>query len=165
MKKITKETPRVQFTVQELVLDVPVPFSLGDKLETEGEVSAMNQTYAENIRNNCAKPIKTIREAEKDSAKATAAAQKLVSEYVEKYEFGVRTGGGLKADPIRSTALGLAKTLVRKIWKKEGKKTTDYTAAELSAAANKVVDANPQLMEYAKKEVTAKRNAVKDIKI
>lgn len=166
MQKITNKTPRIDFLVQDLLLSVPEPFKLGDVLETEGEVSSVNQTYRENIRNNCAKAIKAIKEAEKDPAKALEAAQAAIDKYCSEYQFGVRTGGGRSADPVMTVALGIAKKLVRDKWRKQGKKTSDYSAADLTAAAKKVINANAQILDYAKKEVAAKQNlAGRDLKI
>ena len=166
MNPITKETPRVPFTCQGLPLEVVVPYKVGDTISTEGEASSMNQTYAENVRNNCAKAFKAMIEATgADSPKTLAAAQAELDKYMQSYEFGVRTGGGRAADPATSIALGMAKDLVKAKYKKDGRKAADWTAAELSADARKVCDANPQLMDYAKKQVAAKKNATKGIQV
>jgi hypothetical protein len=163
MKAITKETPRVDFVVQGLLLKVPEPFSVGDVLETEGEAGSCNQTYRENVRNNIAKEITTLKESEKDELKQLKAAQAVVDKYCTEYKFGVRSGGGRSADPVMTVALGIAKDIVKEAWRKKGKKVSDYTAADLTAAARKVVEANDQLVAYAKKEIEAKKNARKNI--
>jgi hypothetical protein len=159
MKEISKSTPRTDFVVQKLLLKVPEPFKKGDVLETEGEASSINQTYRENVRNNLAKEIAEMQTKIKDEAGQIAAAQKLVDDYCKTYQFGIRTGGGRSADPVMTVAKALARDIVKEAWKKKGKKSSDYTTAELNDAAMKLIAANKQIRAYAEAEVAAKAKA------
>lgn len=164
MNKITEKTPRTEFIVQGILLKVPEPFKAGDVL-LENEANSVNQTYRENVRNNLAKEVTKIKESEKDPAKAQSAAQTAVNKYCESYEFGVRTGGGRTVDPVMSIAMGIARTYVKEAWKKDGKKTSDYTTADLNAAARKVVEANEQIRDYAEKELANKKKALANVNV
>ena len=164
MNKISSKTPRTEFMVQGVLLMVPEPFKTGDVL-LENEANSVNQTYRENVRNNNAKEITALKEKEKDPAKLKAAAQAIIEKYCESYEFGVRSGGGRTTDPVMAIAMGIARTYVKEHWKKLGKKTADYTTADLNAAARKVVETNAQIRDYAEKELANKKKALAGVEI
>lgn len=104
---------------------IPAPYGEGHAL-TANEAAAMNQLYAENIRNNSASKIKTAKaEAEKagvefsvdtfmvgegDEAVTLRAA---IDEYAANYEFGARrTSSKEPVDPIQREAYRIAKEVV-----------------------------------------------------
>ena len=72
--------------IQGSVFSVPLRYSPGHVL-TEGEASAMNQTFCENIRNNLAPRIK--KEADEGKPFDASEWQRHVNEYAQSYEFGV----------------------------------------------------------------------------
>lgn len=176
MRKITKDTPRVTFTVHGVNLEVAEPFKDGDIL-VANEASVMNQTYRENIRNNNAKAIEKILEAAgvklEDIKKGAQVpdnvvkdCQAVLDKSMETYVFGERQGGGGRiADPVRARAMVYARRLVVDEFKKQGKKAKDYTSAEVNKLAEKVVKAHPKLMEFAKKALEAEQNTIGAIEL
>jgi hypothetical protein len=116
---------------------------------TANEASALNQTYFENLRNNFATKAKE------------GADQASFNEYVAAYQFGVRSAGGSR-DPIEAEAMDLARESVRDAIKRSGKKISDYTAAAISAAAEKLLakpDKGAELRELARQRVEQMRSA------
>ena len=98
----TSEGQTTTITIAGLEFKVPSPFHVGYTLKSEGEASAMNQTFHENLRNNFAKRVKDAGEGE------TAELQAALDEYAQSYQFGVRAGGTRTTDPVRRRALELA---------------------------------------------------------
>lgn len=82
--KFDSNTPRVEFTIAETVVTIPVLFFGGHPC-TDGEAEAMNQLLRENVRNNLAGKVK--------AGKVDFVTQEMVDEYVTDYEFGVRATG------------------------------------------------------------------------
>lgn len=113
--------------------DVEPRYAEGHVL-TANEASALNQTYFENLRNNFAGKAKE------------GADQSAFDEYVSSYQFGVRSAGGSR-DPIESEAMELARESVRDAIKRVGKKISDYKAAAISTAAEKLL-AGPKGAEF-----------------
>lgn len=136
MPTITDETPVTSITIAGQVFEVPQPYKAGDVLNAN-EASALNQTYAENVRNNFASKVKEAAEAaEKEGEELNLdLLQGKLDDYVVDYEFGVRTGGGRTSDPVMAEALGITRDLVRQALSKAGKKLADYTAAQITEMA------------------------------
>ena len=159
-------------TIAGSVFNVPNDrYSEGDTI-TANEASALNQTYRENIRNNFASRVKEAQDAAGEGNPLTGDVltklQSELDEYVETYEFGVRGGGGGPRDPVMSEAMELARDAVRKALVKSGKRVTgknaDYTAAQISEAAKKLL-AGPKgqtYMDLAKARVAESQKAAED---
>lgn len=120
-------TPRKSITVQGLVLNALAPFAEGHVLKAN-EAAVLNQTFAENIRNNfSAKVEKLIEDANKSANGApvdlnalVAPAQAELDKYLASYEFGVRVGSS--SDPIDREAMVLAKETVKRALANKGMK-------------------------------------------
>jgi hypothetical protein len=91
---------------------MPMPYSAGHVC-TEGEANALNQTLAENCRNNLSGKAKDGKLSQAD-----------VDAYVASYQFGAK-GGGFVSNPVESMALQIAR---RKV-KAKGMKASDITQA------------------------------------
>lgn len=79
-------------------------YSEGDTLNA-AEANALNQMRAENLRNNMRNAITTAVE----EGKTDEDLEVLFNEYVEKYEFGARKGGGRRVtDPLEKELRRLA---------------------------------------------------------
>lgn len=159
--QITTETPRGDFTIAKTVFSVYVPFSEGDVL-TAGEANALNQTFAENIRNNFAKTVKTHLDA---GTLDVEALQKALDDYQLEYEFGARRsrepGEARESTPRNPTltrAIELAREAVRRKIREIGGNIKDYTAADISARAKKAVESNPKFLETAAKQLEEEAN-------
>jgi hypothetical protein len=95
---------------------VPAPYRAGH-ICTEGEAHALNQTLAENCRNNLAGRSKNGNLTQAD-----------VDEYLASHQFGQRNG--FVADPIESMALAIARKKVNK---------RGLSASEVTAAAHELL--------------------------
>lgn len=160
MPDITAETPRTSITIAGESFKVPEPYVAGHVL-TENEAGTLNQTYAENIRNNMASKVsEALEAAKKDGAPAFDAAsmQTQIDDYTADYEFGQRRGGA-SGDPVEREALDQARELVRAKIREKGGKLADYKAADITTKAKEVLDKYPQIREQAKARVEAQQAA------
>ena len=133
---------------------VPSPFAEGHVL-TKTEAQALNQTFRENIRNNSAKKVKELLEKKTETAKI----QKVVDEYVGKYEFGVSGGGGRVMDPVEREAINLATNRVKAAIRKKGLTVSDFTSTKLRELAKGTIKKYPDIMAQAKTVVAAREKA------
>lgn len=116
---------RQNIVIQGYDFVIPAPYSEGAVLNAN-EASALNQLYAENVRNNSASRIKAAKEAaekagtefsldtsmvgEGDDAVSLRAA---IEEYAATYEFGARrTSTKEPVDPVQREAYRIAKEVV-----------------------------------------------------
>ena len=109
--QISAETPRRDVTIADNTFKIPAPYAAGHVV-TAGEAAALNQTLAENVRNNFASRVKaglvgTPRiEASGDKPAKEAVPpnstqeelQAEIDKYVTEYEFGV--GSVRTTDPV-----------------------------------------------------------------
>ena len=111
--------PNRQITIAGLVFDVEDKYAEGHAV-TANEAGALNQTRAENLRNNFASVVrKAQEEANADTPEGSdpvalddAAVEALRAEFTTvagAYEFGVRGGGIRITDPVEREANRLAK--------------------------------------------------------
>lgn len=139
MPEITNETPRVSIMIAGENFSVPQPYTAGHVLSSN-EASSLNQTYAENVRNNLASKVKAMKEAGTFEADVF---QGTVNDYTEDYEFGQRTGGGRSGDPVTTEAMSITRDLVRSAISKANHadpskpKLADVSAAQISELAKK----------------------------
>lgn len=148
-----------KITVAGVVLTVPAPFVAGHVLR-ENEAAVLNQTYAENLRNNFASVVKKAHEeaAKNGTVVDTSALQAEFDAYVENYDFGVRRAGAPRAsvDPVTREALNIARQLIRDSLKKQGKKVSDVSKEKIEELANAALEKYPSIREKAQKIVAAK---------
>lgn len=136
-----------EITIAGTIFQVPNPYEAGHQVSA-GEADALNQVFHENIRNNLAK-----------SAKDGTLTQDAVDAYADKYEFGVRTGGGGGTrDPVRSRAMDIAREKVKSGLAKAGKKIGDFSAKQISEAAAKALEAHPEWTNLAKQQYEAEQS-------
>lgn len=150
------ETARDTITIAGETFSVPKPYAEGHALTT-GEASALNQTFAENLRNNFANKVKVSKE---NSTFDLEMLQSQLDEYADEYEFGVRTGGGGRtADPVMAEAMDIMRDKVRTAIKKKGGNLKDHKAKDISARAKAEFEKNSpaaqQVLELAKQRVAA----------
>lgn len=163
MPEITNKTPREDFTIAGHTFSVFQPFHEGHKI-TSGEASALNQVFAENIRNNFASKVKDAVEAGSFELEVF---QGQLDDYMADYEFGVRRGGGGRtADPVQAEALIIAKDKVRKALVKKGHALKDVPASEITRLAKDIIASGkyPEILDAARARVAAQQE-VADIEI
>ena len=144
-----------EITIQGILCNVPAPYEPGQTIN-EAEANALNQTFAENIRNNMAKTVADLKEKGL-MTEITAA----VAKYADDYEFGARRGGP-KLDPVRREALELAKARIRAALRQKGRKLADIEASKISELAEQLLVKHPQILEQAA-AVVAQRASVGDL--
>lgn len=145
-----------QITIAGKIFNAPVRYEEGHEL-TEGEASALNQTYHENLRNNFAKKVK---DAEETGKFDQAAFQAEFDTYAAAYSFGVRTGGGGSTrDPVMAEAMNIAKAQIRAALKKKGVKVSDVEPSAITEAAKKQIARDEGIMELAKQHVAEAQDA------
>lgn len=132
---------------------LPEPFAEGHTC-TANEAQALNQVFAENVRNNLANQVKARADGEDP--------QSIVDSYIKTYEFGVRSGGGGRsADPVEREAMNIAREAVKAALAKKGR--TDVKAKEISELAKQALEEKPDFhkrtYEQAKKIVKARESA------
>lgn len=139
--------------------NVPVRYAAGHVLN-EGEADALNQTFHENLRNNFAKKAKEGA----DEGLPLDVLQQQLDTYAEGYQFGARTGGGGSRDPVRSEAMEIARQMVRDGLRRAQKKLSDYTSAQISGAAEKLLagDKGTPILEMARNRVAERQAAAGD---
>lgn len=163
MPDINADTPREDYTIAGHTFSILQPYTEGHVLTT-GEASAMNQVFAENIRNNFAAKVK---EAEAAGSFESDVFQGQLDDYMIDYEFGVRRGGGGRTgDPIQSEALIIAKDKVRKALVKRGHALKEVPASEITRLAKDILGSGkyPEILDAAKARVAAQLE-VADVEI
>ena len=111
--------PNRQITIAGLVFDVEDKYAEGHAV-TANEAGALNQTRAENLRNNFASVVRKaqeeVNEGNPEGAdpidlddEAKAALREEFAKVATAYEFGVRGGGVRITDPVEREAVRLAK--------------------------------------------------------
>lgn len=140
---------RTEITIAGRNFMVDSPYTEGHRLNAN-EAAALNQVLHENLRNNFAKRVKdgTAGQAELDA-------------YAQTYQFGVRTGGGGRvSDPVERRALELAKAAVEAGIRKSNRKPSDYSAAQITDAARRVLETHPEFRERARQQVEEQKELV-----
>lgn len=162
----TEDTPRSEITVQGLGLTVPTPFTEGHVL-AENEAKVLNQTLAENLRNNFAKTVKAaIAEAGDDvDAVDIEALQAKFDEYIVGYEFGVRSiTGRTTRDPIERQIIIEAKSRVKEALRANGIAIKSVTTEQLNNLVDQLVERDAEnLREAAVATLEAKKAAAESV--
>ena len=156
--QIEKSTPKREITVSEVVLKVPAPYSEGHTLNA-AEANVLNQTLAENLRNNFAGVVKAAKEAAGSLENVDVESlQAQLNAYIENYEFGARRQAGAAVDPVRKIAISLARDAVKRTIKAQGKDVKAYAAEDITKLAEGAVDKHPRFMEDAQRVYDAKKS-------
>lgn len=131
------------------------PFTEGHVL-TANEAKHLNQTRAENIRNNMAKKVKELAEKGED---ATA----IVLEYASQYDFSsaVRSTR-TPVDPVEKEALRLAKEQLRAAISAKGYKVKDFPKDQFDARAEELAQ-REDFIKAAKKSLAEKRKVAESL--
>lgn len=161
-----KNTPRKEITVQKTPFSVIAPYAEGHAL-TETEANVLNQTLAENIRNNFAATVKkAVEEAGGDpSAINVKDLQKQLDAYTAEYKFGVRRagGGGSRVmDPVEKKSMEIARSKVREFIKSKSIKVSTVPAAKITELAKELIEKTPAITEEAKRQIEASQAVAAD---
>lgn len=156
-------------TIQSKQFTIPAPFAEGHVLNP-AEAAVLNQTYAENVRNNFAAQMKKVIEANEEAAKKGEAqvavpGQEELDKYTAEYSFGIRGTGTPRLDPVVAEANRLIKIALTKALEKRGQKIKDISAEDLAGMIEKVRNDKPEFLERAKALVAAKAAAVDGLEL
>ena len=157
--------------VEGLIFNAPAPYKAGHVL-TDNEANTLNQTFAENLRNNFAKKVKQAKEeAQKnggefpaDGEAAPEALQTDFTTYASDYEFGTRAAGGggesaLPRDPTEREAFIMARDLIRQHAKSKGIK---LDAEQIAGLVPGILSKRPEIREEAQRRIAAKTTITLD---
>jgi hypothetical protein len=149
-----------QITIQGNSFRVPMRYRAGHVLQ-ENEAGALNQTFHENLRNNFAKKVTEGQEA----GVSLDVLQQQLDDYANDYQFGARTGGGFRGDPVMTLAMNTARELVRNAIKAKGLDMEAWPASRISAAAKQLLDSqgdDGKIITHARAQVEAEKAAAKE---
>lgn len=127
-----------EITIQGAVFSVADRYAEGHAL-TAGEASALNQTRAENLRNNCSAELKKLREANAEAGLGDALTEAQIAEfqtkldaYAAEYQFGIRVARE-PLDPVEAQAIKDMAAAIRAKLKAKGQKPTAEQVDDLIA--------------------------------
>ena len=158
--QVSNETPKKEITIKGENFTVPAPYSEGHTL-TEAEANVLNQTLAENLRNNFAGVVTSAKEeAEKNGTELDLGAlQGQLEEYITEYEFGARRSSGPALNQTDKIAISMAREQVKKALVNAGKNVKDYSAEQITELAKAAVEKHPHFRELAKQQIDLKKQA------
>lgn len=154
-------------TIQGMQFEVDRPYVAGTHELTAGEAHALNQTRAENLRNNFAS---VVRAAMDDYRKANGLAEDAevpvdqldkedleskFASYASEYEFAVGGGGGPRTpvDPVLREAQRIATTKVKEALGQKGIKISTVSKERMAEFVSAVIAKYPSITEEAKRRV------------
>lgn len=130
---------------------IPQPFAAGHVC-SEGDAKALNQTYAEAIRNNMAAKVKK-----------GEAGQAEVSEYANTFVFTIASAStAAKLTPVEREARNLARNAIKAKLDSEGRKIGDVDKDKLEAAIDTIAQ-REDIVKQAKKIVEQRSKATIDL--
>lgn len=151
-----------EITIQGQTFKAPAPYAEGHTINA-AEASVLNQTLAENLRNNFAAKMKRAAE-DKENPKILT--QEDFDKYAQEYKFGVRPiGTRTPTDPVRAEAERLAKAAITKALTAKGHKVKDLPDGRMAELVAEALEKHPKFMEQAKTIVDARAGAVADLVI
>lgn len=157
-------TATLEITIQSQSFLVPHRYVAGEIVLTEGEAHALQQVYAENLRNNFATQMKKRAD---EIADAQAKNLDVIPEplgqadldaYVAGYNFGIRTSGGIAVNPVEAEEARLAVAAIKVALTQRGQTWKGKTEEEQNAMVEKVVGSG-RFRAEAEAIVAAKRAA------
>lgn len=149
-----------QITIQGKTFRVPMKYAAGHVLK-DNEAGALNQTFHENLRNNFANKVRDGEEA----GVGLDVLQQQLDDYAASYEFGVRGGGGVRGDPVRTLAMNITRNLIRQKIKENKLSEDDWPAERVTQAARQLLDAQGEdgkIMQMARQQVEAEKAAANE---
>ncbi len=166
----TAEAPAssTEITIQGLAFEVDLPYAAGEHVLTAGEANALNQTRAENLRNNFAPKVKKAMEEYRKANGLEDGAEfpitnldhdALIAEftaYAGEYEFSTRAGGGgsrVPTDPVGKEAHRIAWDKIKAALTKQGIKIDSVGKEKKDELIKAALVKYPAITEEAKRRV------------
>lgn len=151
------DTTSRELTIAGLTFNVSTPFVEGHTCSA-AEAKSLNQTRAENIRNNQATAVKAAKNEDGSiSDEAMAELKKSVTAYDKGYEFTLASvGGGRSAlSPVEKEARKIAREQITEALKAQNRKVGDIEKDKLLAAVIKRSEGD-DIIKLAKKRIAEK---------
>jgi hypothetical protein len=159
------DTPKTQeITIQKLLFTAPAPYAEGHPL-TAAEAGALNQTFAENLRNNFAPRVKAAQESAGDaglSAETIAKLREDFEKYADDYEFAGKRQARIPIDPVTRAAKSIAQELLNSRLAAKGLKKADLGEGVYDTYVAKLIETKPEITEEAKRRVAAVQSVASD---
>lgn len=153
--------------VQGVTLRVPAPYQ-GGHVMTQGEADAMNQLFAENLRNSFSKRIKTALDANDGkllSPEALADFQVQMDTYASKYSFDntSRQRAPRVVDPVERKLLKMAEQAVVVMLNSKGYQKSQISKENFQSLVETVVKTHPGLREDAARAVELESHIAQNV--
>lgn len=174
---------RQRLLIQGVKFTIASPYAEGYQLKAN-EASAMNQLLAENIRNNLAATVRNAKLKQKgwseDQIKAAKAEQAIaaaegvqlgeaeitelqsqIDEYVDGYEFGVRSG--TRKDPLEREMEAIAKAILDDALRNAGKQPSKLfkeNRSKYDALLNRILEENRDEIESRARTILQQRAGI-----
>lgn len=154
----------LEITIQSQPFTIPHLYVAGEITLSEGEAHALQQVYAENLRNNFATQMKKradeISEAQEKGLDSVPSplGQADFDEYVKSYAFGVRASGGIAVNPVEAEERRLAMAAIKQVLTQRGETWKGKSEEQQEAMISKVVESG-RFRPEAEGIVAAKRAA------
>lgn len=152
--------PKTSITIQGLTFDVDLPYAEGHTVN-QFEANALNQTWAENIRNNFASKVSKVLEAveEQRGQGAELSEDELgilrgeFEKYAGEYKFQGRRGPGAPVDPVKREAIKIARETLRQLLSSNNQSLKDLKEGEAERIVELLIEQKPEIMETARQRV------------
>lgn len=144
-------------TIQGQQFTIPAPFLEGHVCKPN-EAGALNQLFAENIRNNFAQKMKSA----KDAGQAVPGQSELDA-YAASYSFGVRAVKSKISDPVEREARALVWAALKARLVANGTKLKTLTEDAIEDLIVKALEKHPKFREQARAVVAARQAVTGDL--
>jgi hypothetical protein len=153
-------TGKMDITIQNLGFECAAPYAEGHVL-TGPEASVLNQTRAENLRNNFASVIKgklkALSEEEPPRSELTedeiADLREQFASYENEYEFQGKRTSRAPIDPVKREANKMAKDAINAALRERNINPKDLVAGKMEELISQYLAKNPDVLEEAKRRV------------
>lgn len=146
-------------TIQGSQFTIPAPFMAGHVVN-DNQAAALNQLFAENIRNNFASKMKSAKEKGEPIPGQTE-----LDRYAASYEFGVRATPAAKLSPVEREARAIAAAEVDRLLKAQSIAKKSLPEGKYDELIDRLLAKYPAIMEQAEKIVAARTSVIEDSEI
>lgn len=149
--------------IQGVEFVAPAPYEEGHTLNT-AEAAVLNQTLAENLRNNFAAQVKAAKEQHGENLPDSVLAELQVafSKYADDYEFHGRRVSRAPVDPVRKEALKMARAIVMGALRANKIDTKSLPEGKVEELVEAVLAKKPEIMDEAKRRVESAKSIASD---
>lgn len=149
----------MSLTIQGLTFSVEPRYSEGHVL-SEVEANVLNQTLAENLRNNFAAHIKRKKEAGEELD--NAALQSEFADYAAEYVFNGKRTARVVVDPVDREARKMASQCIREALRKRGMDPKTLEEGKMDEMVDGLLAKRPEIREEAQRRINAAKNVAAD---